>query len=397
MSTSFLIFGREPSLSFAEAYAYVSRADESIAAFGPDGVIVTDDSLVTTAPHVLGGIPKAGVVLDEAKTLSAPALAELLNAHVEPGRKFHFGLSSYSLGGRPLALRERKALGLSIKKILRERGHSVRLVESRSGNLSSVDVAKNGLLEKGVELCLLAQQSGYVIGKTESVQPFEEYSERDYGRPGRDMRRGMLPPKLAKIMVNLSGAKPGQTLLDPFCGAGTILSEALLAGIGVVGTDIDERAIRDSERNVAWLKEKHEIPDYTIKEMDVRTLDRVLASGSIDAVVTECDLGPPLTGRESLRGIQTIERELSDVYLAALDLIHFVLKPGSRAVLVWPYFKEHDMWVSAFEQIPGKGFTVVRPYPKQYETVYPLSSRGTLRYGREGQHVFREIVVLGKR
>ena len=60
-------------------------------------------------------------------------------------------------------------------------------------------------------------------------------------KPYRDMRRGMLPPKLARSLVNLAiGAKSpsDMTILDPFCGTGTVLMEAMLLGTHVVGTDL---------------------------------------------------------------------------------------------------------------------------------------------------------------
>ena len=37
--------------------------------------------------------------------------------------------------------------------------------------------------------------------------------------------------------------KQGQTLLDPFCGFGTILHEAGLQGIKIIGNDIEKEMI----------------------------------------------------------------------------------------------------------------------------------------------------------
>ena len=58
---------------------------------------------------------------------------------------------------------------------------------------------------------------------------------------------GALPPTVAAAMVDLAGrpgaAGPARTLLDPCCGAGTILAEALAAGWAAEGTDISESAV----------------------------------------------------------------------------------------------------------------------------------------------------------
>jgi len=60
-------------------------------------------------------------------------------------------------------------------------------------------------------------------------------------------------PRLARAMVNLSGAKPGSTFLDPFCGSGGILIEAGVIGCGAVGMDIDPWMAIGSERNIHQL------------------------------------------------------------------------------------------------------------------------------------------------
>ena len=89
----------------------------------------------------------------------------------------------------------------------------------------------------------------FSLAQTEAVQPFEQFSARDFGRPGRDDLSGMLPPKLAIIMINLAQTPLNSILLDPFCGSGTILSEAVLLGYtNLIGTDISEKAIADSKK-----------------------------------------------------------------------------------------------------------------------------------------------------
>jgi hypothetical protein len=66
-------------------------------------------------------------------------------------------------------------------------------------------------------------------------------------------RRGGLPPTVAAAMVNLAGSPPAagpadRTLLDPCCGSGTILAEALAVGWAAEGTDIDGAAIEAAAR-----------------------------------------------------------------------------------------------------------------------------------------------------
>jgi len=408
---SFLILGSNPSISFAEIYGLVIGQEslvnddgnkDSINSFivsaASQAIIVDDEEIGRLGPGVLGGVPKSGEILEVFSQLDARQLSSLLLNYATEGQKFHFGLSMYEIGKKTYSSQKLKALGLEIKKNLKASGLSVRLVESRSNNLSSVDVIKNKLIDKGVELCVFSSEEGFVVGRTLAVQPFEQYSDRDYGRPGRNAKRGMLPPKLARIMVNLSAAQAGDLLVDPFCGVGTVLQEALLMGYKVIGTDVDERAVRQTKKNIEWLLREHkaELPDYKIDAMDVRKLDKAITEKSVDAIVTEFDLGPPLLGDESSVKIESIEKSLSEFYAEALDLIKYVLKDGKRAVVAWPYFVKQNIFVSVFDKLESFGFRVVAPYPEKYNAIYPLSERGTLLYGREGQHVFREIVILEK-
>src|SRR5262245_5184496 len=71
-----------------------------------------------------------------------------------------------------------------------------------------------------------------------------------------------LRPTMAAAMVRLAEVLPGQTVLDPMCGAGTILAEALtfarmrhLEGVQVCGGDIERTAVRAAADNLHRLGE----------------------------------------------------------------------------------------------------------------------------------------------
>ncbi|MEM4330781.1 MAG: hypothetical protein QW273_02110, partial [Candidatus Pacearchaeota archaeon] len=65
------------------------------------------------------------------------------------------------------------------------------------------------------------------FGLVEQTYESKEDEKRDMEKPVR--RESLaISPRLAKILINLSGIKKGETLLDPFCGIGVILQEALL-------------------------------------------------------------------------------------------------------------------------------------------------------------------------
>lgn len=52
----------------------------------------------------------------------------------------------------------------------------------------------------------------------------------------------MMIPQVARRLIRMYG-QPGQTLLDPFCGSGTSLVEARLAGLNSYGIDLNPLAV----------------------------------------------------------------------------------------------------------------------------------------------------------
>ncbi len=319
----------------------------------------------------LGGTIKIGEVVaeDQSSEYKEIIIENLKNNPQE--NKLNFGVSFY--GTKPWKL------GMEIKGELKAQGVSCRLVISRDQALSSVVVSKN----KVQEFLVLGKK---YLGKTLAVQEFEEYSARDYGRPGRDLVSGMMPPKLAKIMINLSQATKDMILLDPFCGSGTVIQEALLMGYqNIIGTDLSEKAIKDTKQNLDWLKNRgYNFSDknYKIQICDVRDLSKKIKEA--DVIVTEPFLGPPLKGRESLVQVKKIVQDLGDLYLKAFTEFKKVLKPNGRVVIIFPSFRVSGdiLELPILDKIENMNFTKL--------------NQDKLIYSRPNQMVWRQINIFQK-
>ena len=125
------------------------------------------------------------------------------------------------------------------------------------------------------------------FGKIIETCDYEEMEKQDMEKPVR--RESLaISPRLAKIMINLSGIKEGETIVDPFCGVGVIVQEALRLGINVVGIDKDAEAIQGILKNLKWGKFSEE--NYKIINGDSSTVK----IKKTNAVVTEPDLGQVL-------------------------------------------------------------------------------------------------------
>ena len=304
--------------------------------------------------------------------------------------KIKFGISYY--GDKKLNI---KPLAMEVKKYLKNKKISCRWVTSREPTLSSVIVEQNKLINNGVELVLIEKNNQLLIGRTLIVQPFKELSKRDYGRPNRDDKSGMLPPKLAQIMINL-GVKNNQdktiTILDPFCGSGTILTESILMGYkNLIGSDISQIAINDTRGNIEWTKINYKLPitDYRLFNKSATELSKFIKPKSIDMVITEPYLGP----QRGEFNTEKIIQELEKLYSSALKEFQKVLKPNGCVVMIWPVFNlRNKKYISP----DINNFKIKNPIPKEFHDneFIKLTKRGTIIYGREGQKVWREIIVL---
>ncbi len=132
-----------------------------------------------------------------------------------------------------------------------------------------------------------------------------------------------LRPSAAAAMVRLAGIGPGMTVLDPMCGGGTILAEAVdLARsrrgdpIRVIGGDIDPNAMFVTSQNL------EKVGKADLFRWDATALP--LATGSVDRIVSNPPFGKQLASLD----------EIGPLYIAAAREWDRVLKPGGRAVLL---------------------------------------------------------------
>lgn len=415
MSTFAFILGREPHLSIAEIAAVVgSRAvawDRAVASphalVAPRRTTTPDTDATQELMRRLGGVTKIGTIWREVPHDAIgdhEAIGQYILEHTAPHQKVCFGFSVYDLGGGrrrvdDVAIALRRG-ALETKRWLRERDRSVRWVPSTGDpRLSSVVVATNGLLpeENGVEILLLVTPDRLLLGQTLAVQPFADWGSRDYGRPGRDARSGMLPPKLARMMVNLSRVPDGGTILDPFCGSGTVLTEALALGMSrIIGLDVSPVAVADATQNLEWAAERttHHA-NVTITHADVRALAATVRE-RVDAIVTEPYLGAPASRPLSVAEIERRTAELRPLYLAAFAQFSRVLTPGGRIVFVVPVFNPNGAahTIDITDDVATLGFHRTNPFPEPLRVASFLAGHEDLPYARPDQHVGRRILVF---
>lgn len=301
-------------------------------------------------------------------------------------KKVDFGLSAY---GQELDLIK---ISVETKKQLEKAGIKSRYVLPKNQTLSSVVVSK----QKLTEIIIVNNGSGYNIYRTCEVQDFESWNFRDYKRPCVDPASGMLPPKVARMMVNFASKEKQGTILDPFCGVGTILSEALLLGFNVIGSDISQKSIEFTRKNLDWIKQVYKISNsYELYLENAQNISGKITKKPISAVVTEPYMGDParIVGQDVFMGsvlatkdtIGKIIIDLEKLYIGSLKNWHEALEQGGLVVITIPSFN-----------INGLEFCVKSPIDKVSELGYTLQE-GPITYSRPQAVVKRNIYVLEKK
>jgi tRNA (guanine10-N2)-dimethyltransferase len=143
-----------------------------------------------------------------------------------------------------------------------------------------------------------------------------------------------LHPKIARALVNISQAKPGDVVLDPFCGTGGFLIEAGLMNMKVIGSDISEEMIAGAQKNLL----SYPIHSFSMITADIASLPDLL-SDRVDAIVTDLPYG---------KATSTRGEEIHALHTRAIISIQQILKPGARAVI--GSFSE-DLKIKNYEQL----------------------------------------------
>ncbi len=395
----FLIFGAHPRLSLAELKAIKpSLAPPTLVS---NGAMVHDAEWNgTELMDRLGGTVKLGDIMKEVSidALSVEHLLKIVDEHPRADQII-FGFSV--IGGSKGAKTKLNRLPLQMKKALKAKNVRSRWVTGKDSSLlSPAAVAKLNLTDQGYDFVVFVDGTSAFIGLTTHVQNADAWSERDYGRPIRDDKAGMLPPKLARIMVNLARVEKSNVILDPFCGSGTVLMEAALATPAkqIIGSDDDPRQITSTKKNNAWLVKKNilkktDTDRFSVFASDARTISKRLKPQSVHAVVTEGSLGPPLRGSESKAVIEKNRDEITDLWRTTLKEFHPLLNENARLVIIWPSFKTDGgtALVRLDADVERLGYRMINPLEGWDESNAPLI------YHRQGQKVARRIVMLEKK
>jgi len=383
---SIIILGRQPKIGLAELESLYST--KNIKPFGPTAALldIPADKIEFLR---LGGALKLGTLLGCTKVqhLNKEIFKLIKHLDLPIEGKINIGLSAY---GGNFSAKALQILALKIKKELKRQGHSIRIIPNREPALNTAQVLHNRLAtNRGVELLLVVSGDDLIIARTTKVQDITDYTARDRMRPKRDAFVGMLPPKLAQIIINLaSGVEANQPkrLLDPFCGTGVILQEALLAGLDVYGTDNSQKMIDYSTANIEWLKDRWQQADGSVA-IELGDATSHNWTQPISLVASETYLGKPLTSLPKNDEFVAMVGDINHLHKKFLQNIHSQLLAGTRLCLAVPAWYTNNGYKSLpiLDQLAVLGYNRV---------AFENSEPKELIYRRPDQIVARELVTL---
>ena len=300
------ILGRNIELSVAEVKAFFRRNDFSFKEIGliDNGLLIDlDKNLPHNAIDGLGGVISIGQVLASGK--AEEIFDELDKKAIYFGEENKLNYVLFNFNAKDLNdisfYLKQKFKKEKLKATEKNLTGNVKL----QGGQFIPNVASKNIDE---QYFIFENHFGRIIQKSN----YEKIEERDMNKP---IRRNELSisPRLAKILINLAEVKSGEKLLDPFCGIGVILEEALLQNIQVVGIDKDRKTIANAKENLKWFKfdEGH----YKLI-WDDSSKTRI---GRVQAIATEPELGELQKETPSKEKAKEITRNFERLMIGVLN------------------------------------------------------------------------------
>ncbi len=406
----FILVTAQGELSLAEVAAYLNKCGTyfQIEASSSQTAILHAPKLdAKKMVNRLGGLFKIGsatCVLNEKDVEDTDLLVEKLDAakfYDWVDDKARWSISTYSdetgfHPDLPEILQEYFKQRLRNDHVSKARYVPPKRTREIDQEIIAEELIRQGILDGGFEIMAAHMAGKYYVGRTLGAISNEDYRKRDLGRPVQNPRL-TIPPKIARILINLTGLEPGQSLLDPFCGLGTVLQEAAVLGLRITGCDIRGDRVEGAAENLKWLAETYHLRISNIEKQvfraDAKNLSQIIKR-PIDGIATEPILLPPLRSYPSEENATKMLQEAVETYEETIPEMAAVLKRNGKLVLVAPYiqtnkgsqvsfnledvFKEAGLKQHTFAHLPSLGTPIMAPPARDQKIrrgVYVLEKR----------------------
>jgi tRNA G10 N-methylase Trm11 len=241
---AFLLW-REPLLSLAELgsiFSDVKKIDNF-------AIIEWDREVIEKYKNSLGWTIKIALIHAEwlKKNDLLSLVIEKIREKTEKNKKLRIGIDVFTPSLSSLVFKA--------KDTIKAQWFSIRVVQHDNGRIKTATTIHEKLIEQGIELVIYPDGGWFTLAETIWIQDIESYSQRDMDRD-RSMVVGMMPPKIAQIMINLATKGVRDVAIwDPFCGLGTTLIEAFHSGFwDLKWSDLEVKMVEATKKNIEHQK-----------------------------------------------------------------------------------------------------------------------------------------------
>jgi len=263
--------------------------------------------------------------------------------------------------------------------------HLKRTVGIRRYKLVDIFHTDKEIKNKGKEIINL--ENG-LYGIVEWYQNIELYEAVDFGKPGRSMGMGMMPAKLAHILINIWLKEVIENwkleienlcIYDPFVWSWTTWLLANYLGYDFVWSDIktnyaEQNATRWKSTKFYEAKNTFDVFTHNI----TKKLENELVKKDL-LIVTEGWLGPIVTKSTSSQDIQKFQEQVLQLYKSFLERIQELW--WTTAVFTIPYYAGQN---NSLEQNISDYWTKIGLHIQGIPEIY----------GREWQQIGRKIMIV---
>ncbi len=328
----------------------------------------------------LGGTQRIASVLGVFHEMAA-AQAAVVDELKTESREHTFQLAVSGFGV------DRKAVKLLLEGVKKGSRLTIKRANGDGGSITTGRLFRDKILKKGADFMLWKLGGEVLVARTKAIQNIRNYTLRDRQKPFRDAHMGMLPPKLAQILINLSKPKSDDAIIDPFCGSGTISIEAAIMGYRTHGSDIAPERVTGAQANNTFLSEKFRYDHGAVKFItaDATQLKYQKMAG---VIATEGWLGHNFAAAPT-------DRQSEKTLLDVIAMWHKALPEMAKGQI-------HTIALCLpVHQIRGRNRSISEKIfaladRLGYAPVALFGSRKSYVYARDGAYTSREIIVLKK-
>ncbi len=356
------ILGRNIPLSLLEVKSFLKKTGNNILEekLIKNGLLLDlSDTLDAGSVDLLGGTIGIGLVLCNIKDVDKKEI------YFGTKNNFNYALWDFS--------QHTQLVSEYLKR--RFRNEELRAVEKQFGGIMKTQDKE--IIRKPTSTLIHEEYFAFedMFGRVVQKCNYKELEKRDMEKPVRREELS-ISPRLAKIMINLSGIKEDEILLDCFCGVGVIMMESLNLGIKATGIDRDIDAIEGARANLSWMNALSS--NYKLIVGD----SSKIKISPVNAMVSEPDFGDVLRKNPDKKEAEKIIRKFENLMISVLNNLKMSIL--GKIVFTSPLID------TGRERVGCDYSRICLKTGLKIEDGFPIWDF------REGQIVGREIIVMKK-